>query len=55
VVGEPGVGVVGQQTQCHDKGAAVGAAQGAFGVGVNLVGGQLGGDLVALGEPPRVR
>src|SRR5437867_2493943 len=49
VVGQPGVGVVGQQPQGHDQAAAVGSLQGAGGVGVDEVGGQLDRDGVAGG------
>ena len=47
VVGQPVLGVVREQPQHHLQSAAAGAQQRDFGVGVDHIGGQLGGDRVA--------
>src|ERR1039457_4738113 len=52
VAGQPVLGVVREEPQDHLQGPAAGAQQGALGFGVDLVGGEPGGDLIEGGFCP---
>src|ERR1039457_5699158 len=52
VAGQPVLGVVREEPQDHLQGSAAGAQQGALGFGVDLVGGEPGGDLIEGGFRP---